>query len=109
MPNIDNHNKLLTVDRVYNFIIGTGFSVNLLSSIKLIQFNQAITVVTGLGAAVLVVVQIINKYEAFKNKKLQNKDMELHLKKEELELSRLRDEKKKRRFKYKSNVSKTSK
>lgn len=83
------YQKNNNVDRIINLAWVTGASINFIEFIKLMHFNAAITVITGILAVVLLVYQILTKAAQYRQTKLKNKDQELHNRKEQVELSEL--------------------
>lgn len=88
------------IDRWINLGWISGGSLNLIQLFKLANFNEVVVIVTGVLAVVLLVYQIINKI-------LQNRDLKLHIKKEELEISREREERREIRRKRKERQQKS--
>jgi hypothetical protein len=95
------------VERLINFAWISGFSIGVMQWIKLIQLNELITALTGVGALILIVLQIIKYINAIKQQNLERQDTKLHIKKEEIDLARLRRENKMN--KQKSSDDQTSK
>ena len=88
-----------TMEKLINLAWITGGSLNLLQWIQLIHFNEVVTIASGIGAVVLIVMQIIKYAGQIRQQSIQRKDMQLHIKKEEMELRKMREDEKSRKIK----------
>ena len=87
------------IPKLMNLVIVAGGSMNLLEWLKLANFNQMITIVTGIVGVAFLIVKTIDAIVKLRITKLQESDEKLHISKEKEQLKQMRINTKNRRNK----------